>query len=132
VTEQGVEYTWPDAGPGLPDNIALAGQTLLVQASGSKLGFLGMADFGEQTATGTIFYTDGSTQTFTLTYPDWFADSVAGTNDQLVATGVVNGTFAGAHVGVYAAEVPLQSGKTVAAVTLPNDDDMHVFAMAAG
>ena len=132
VTAQGISYTWPDVGPGLPDNISLAGQTLLVQASGGTLGFLGTADFGKQTATGTITYTDGTTQTFTLTYPDWFADSATGTNDQLVATGVLNGTFAGTHVGVYAAEVPLDSGKTVAAVTLPNDSDMHVFAMNAG
>ena len=107
VTEQGLSYTWPDVPAGQPDNVETAGQTLLVNASGSTLGFLGMGDFGEQSATGTVTYTDGTTQSFTLTYPDWFTDSVAGTSDQLVATGVVNGTFAGHRGGVYAAEVPL-------------------------
>ena len=128
VTEQGLSYTWPDVPAGQPDNVETTGQTLLVNASGSTLGFLGMGDFGEQSATATVTYTDGTTQPFTLTYPDWFTDSVAGTSDQLVATGVVNGTSAGHQVGVYAAEVPLESGKTIAAITLPNDSHVHVFA----
>jgi beta-glucosidase len=132
ITEQGVSYTWPDVAAGQPDNAELGGQTLLVTGSGGTLGLLGMADFGEQSATGTISYTDGTTQTFTLTYPDWFTDSAAGTSDQLVATGTVNGTFAGHKAGVYAAEVPLQPGKTVASITLPDDGDMHVFATGTG
>jgi hypothetical protein len=132
VTEQGLSYTSPDVPAGQPDNVETAGQTLLVNASGSTLGFLGMGDFGEQSATGTVTYTDGATQSFTLTYPDWFTDSVAGTSDQLVAAGVVNGTFAGHRVGVYAAEVPLEAGKTVAAITLPTDTDVHIFSVSIG
>jgi hypothetical protein len=47
----------------------------------------------------------------------------------LVASGMVNGTFVRAKVGVYAAEVPLQSGKTIASIALPNDGNMHIFAL---
>lgn len=49
-----------------------------------------------------------------------------------MATGIVNGTFAGTHVDVYYASVPLQPGKTVASITLPNDGDMHIFAGGTG
>jgi beta-glucosidase len=135
VTEDGVSMTWPDVAAGQPDNVELQGQTLLLTASGSTLGLLGIGDFGEQAATGTITYTDGTTQTFTLTYPDWFTDAVTGTSDQLVATGTVNAvtsTYQGHKVGVYAAEVPLQPGKTIASITLPDDTDMHIFATSIG
>jgi len=130
VTTNGYTFTWPDVAAAEPDNIELEGQTLLTTGSGSTLGILGMADFGAQTGTGTITYTDGSTQSFTLTYPDWFSDGPAGTSVTLVASGTVNGTFAGTTVGVYLAQVPLQAGKTIADIALPNNGDMHIFAMA--
>jgi beta-glucosidase len=132
VTEDGVSLTWPDVAAGQPDNVETGGQSLLISGSGTTLGILGMADFGEHTDTGTITYTDGSTQSFTLSYPDWFTDGPDSTSDLLVAMGIVNGRYAGTHVGVYYAQVPLQAGETIASITLPNDGDMHIFALGTG
>jgi hypothetical protein len=43
------------------------------------------------------------------------------------------GSTLGAHqVSVYSATVPLAAGKTVASVTLPENFNMHVFAIATG
>ena len=133
VTEQGVTYTWPNVPAAQADNVAAGDQTVPVTGSGSSLGFLGMATNGTHTATGTILYSDGTMQTYTLTYPDWFANSAAGTSDQLVASGTLNGArFQGHVVGLYAAEVPIDPSKTVSAVVLPGDGDMHIFAISTG
>jgi hypothetical protein len=86
--------------------------------------------------TGTITYTDGSTQAYTLTFPDWFTDGVGGApGDQLAGSGTVNainGDFQGHPVGMYTSEVPLEAGKTVAFVTLPGNSALHIFAMSTG
>ena len=86
--------------------------------------------------TGTIIYCDGTTQTYTLTFPDWFTDGVVGAPaDQLVGSGTlssVNGDIQGHPVGLYAAELPLEAGKTVAFVALPDTGALHIFAMSTG
>jgi beta-glucosidase len=135
VTAQGVAFTWPDYAPGRADNLRAEGQTVAVAGSGTVLGFLGAGGFGTQSGTVTITYTDGSTQTATLSFADWYADSAV-SGGTVVATVPWNdapGSTLGAHqVSVYSATVPLQSGKTVASVTLPTNFNMHIFAMAAG
>jgi beta-glucosidase len=135
VTAQGVSFTWPAYAPGKADNIRAEGQTVAMQGTGTVLGFLGSGGFGTQSGTVTITYTDGSTQTATLSFADWYADSAV-SGGTVVATVPWNdapGSTLGAHqVSVYSATVPLQSGKTVASVTLPANFNMHIFAMAAG
>jgi beta-glucosidase len=119
------------------------GQTIDLSGSGTDLGFLGAGGFGTASRTGTITYTDGSTQAFSLAMPDWF-NNAAADGDQ-IATTTTSWNFASstqtAHpVSVYFASVPLQAGKTVASVTLPTVSTsagngvtaMHVFAMAIG
>ena len=135
VTAQGVAFTWPAYAPGRADNIHAAGQTVAFSGTGSTLGFLGTGGFGTQSGTVTITYTDGTTQTATLSLADWYADT-AQSGGTVVATVPWNdapGSTLGAHqVSVYSATVPLQSGKTIASVTLPTNFNMHIFAMAAG
>ena len=48
------------------------GQIIDVSGSGTKLGFLGAAGFGAASGTGTITYTDGSTQSYSLSMADWY------------------------------------------------------------
>ncbi|HEX3491205.1 MAG TPA: glycoside hydrolase family 3 C-terminal domain-containing protein [Streptosporangiaceae bacterium] len=134
VTAQGVSFTWPSAG-GF-DNLRAEGQTIaLGGAAGSVLGFLGAGGFGTQSGPVTITYTDGTTQTATLSMADWYADSAVpgGTVVATVPWNQAPGTTLGPHqVSVYSATVPLAAGKTVASVTLPTNFNLHVFAMAVG
>jgi len=135
VTAQGISFTWPHYAPGSFDNMRAEGQTIPVSGSGSTLGFLGSGGFGTQSGTVTIGYTDGTTQSATLTFADWYADNpVAG--GTIVATVPWNpapGSTLGAHqVSVYSAALPLAAGKTVASVTLPTNFNLHVFAVAVG
>jgi beta-glucosidase len=142
ATFGGTTFTWPSA-VGAPDNVIADGQTIDLSGSGTDLGFLGAAGFGAASGTGTITYTDGSTQQFSLAMADWYNNApVAG--DQ-IATTTTSWNFSSSTqvthpVSIYFASVPLQANKTVASVTLPTVsatagngiNAMHIFAMATG
>ena len=134
VTVGGVHFTWPATAPGAPDNISTLGQVVAFSGQGNTLGFLGAAVYGTQPGTGTVLYSDGTTQSFSISFGDWFGSSAPG--DQVVATlsdlhRSVAGK-AGHSVQVYFTSIPLQAGKRVVAVTLPNNSELHIFAMAIG
>ena len=128
---------------GTPNDVIADGQTIDLSGSGTDLGFLGAGAFGAASGTGTITYTDGTTQQFSLAMADWYNNApVAG--DQ-IATTTSSWNFASSTqtphpVSIYFASVPLQAGKTVASVTLPTVsasvgngiNAMHIFAIAVG
>jgi hypothetical protein len=136
VSYGGTTFTWPNAAPGTPDNVEANGQPISVSGTGTKLAFLGSSFSGTYGGTGTIFYDDGSTQEFSLSFSDWWTPAPT---DQVVAkapyinapTGRYNHT-----ANLYYSSVPLSAGKTVTAVALPPTGKvspaagMHVFAVA--
>jgi hypothetical protein len=142
ATFGGTTFTWPSA-VGAPNNVIADGQTIDLSGTGTDLGFLGAGAFGAASGTGTITYTDGSTQQFSLAMSDWYNNApVAG--DQ-IATTTTSWNFSSSTqvphpVSIYFASVPLQAGKTVASVTLPTVSAtvgngitaMHIFSMAIG
>jgi beta-glucosidase len=104
------------------------GQTVAVSGSG----------------TGTIYYTDGTTQTFTLDVGNFWDASGDGGNPSNTTAATVNYAnyptgSSGPTVYVFEQNVALEPGKTVEAVTLPDRGGVagcnpapHVFAMAIG
>jgi len=142
ITHDGVAFTWPNAAPGTADNIVAGGQTIGLSGLGAKLGFLGTGNNGPVTGTGTITYTDGSTQPFTLGFTNWWTNAALPGGDVLATVPYINtaGGKRNQQVSVYYASVLLQVGKTVQYVTLPDvskgasfgQSAMHVFAIAIG
>jgi beta-glucosidase len=143
VTHDGLTFTWPDAQPGTPDNVVANGQTIPVSGSGSTLGLLGAGDYGAAGGTGTITYPDSSTQPFDLTFPDWWSKTAPPGGDILATMPYINtptGQENQGGVSVYYVGVPLQKGKTVKYVTLPDisqaavqgQNAMHIFAVSIG
>ncbi|MFI1092604.1 glycoside hydrolase family 3 C-terminal domain-containing protein [Streptomyces sp. NPDC020917] len=142
VTHDGLTFSWPTTGTGKPDNIVASGQTVPLAGSGTTLGFLGTADYGNASGNGLITYTDGTTQTYTLSFNDWWSNSAPPGSDILATCTYFNKPAgkANQHVSVYAATVPLQPGRTVAYVTLPNIGPnaasgqvaIHLFSLAIG
>jgi beta-glucosidase len=142
ATFGGTTFTWPTA-VGTPDDVVADGQTIELSGSGTDLGFLGSSAFGAASGTGTITYTDGSTQSYSLVMADWF-NNAAVAGDQLATTTAswnFSSTTQVQHpVSIYFASVPLQADKTVASVTLPTVSAgvgngitaLHIFAMAIG
>ncbi|MCW2945061.1 MAG: Beta-glucosidase [Actinoallomurus sp.] len=119
-----VTYTWPAAPAGTPDNVVAQGQRIAVGKSGSSLSFLGSANNGSGSGTGSITYTDGSTAPFTLALTNWTPSTVLPA-DELVATApqwnrpANSGYPADVAVSVYSTTVPLTATKTVEYITLP-------------
>ena len=98
------------------------------------------------TESGTLHFTDGTSQAFTLTLSDW-TDTTAASGDTVVAkaayanqhTSTYNGSTAtvSGSFSVWADTVALPAGKTLASVTLPDlvassATSQHLFAIAVG
>jgi beta-glucosidase len=140
VNHDGLTFTWPNVQPSQPDNVVAGGQTFAISGSGSTLGLLGTGDYGEASGPGMVTYTDGTTQQFTLDFTDWWSNTAPPGGDILATLPYIhnNGGNFNQHVSIYYEGIPLQSGKTVKYVTLPNISQqavqgataMHVFAAA--
>jgi len=137
VTSGGVQYNWPSAAAGRPDNVVAAGQVLTVSpvAGATELGVMGSATNGPSSGPLTITYTDGTTQSATLGFTDWTAGSPSFGNGIAAAMPYRNsasGTSQQLGTKVFTTNIALQPGKTVASVTLPsraNQGLLHVFAL---
>ncbi|ACU71561.1 mannosyl-glycoproteinendo-beta-N-acetylglucosaminidase [Catenulispora acidiphila DSM 44928] len=144
LTAAGKTFTWPAAAAGTPDNYQAAGQTVAISGAGNSgsISFLGSATNGPSTGTATVHFTDGTSQSVTLSFSDWTLNggsaSVQSGNTVAVTTSYRDTTSGGRDgVSTYVfATSPrsLPAGKTVASVTLPsaaNQGNLHVFAIAA-
>jgi len=132
----GQVFTWPASAAGTPDNVEANGQAFDVTGSGTTLAFLGISANGPHTGTGTITYTDGTTQQFTLGFGDW-ANGSPPTGAQVAVTSAYGNSQSGTtswKTAVFYDPVTLASGKTVQSVTLPaaGSQPLHVFAAAIG
>jgi predicted alpha-1,2-mannosidase len=144
VTVDGIEYTWPDEPVATLDNIEAAGQTIPLNAPAhsSVIGLLGSStNAGSDGAggTGTINYTDGTTDPLPAKFSDWTlgAGGFPPLPGNFIAASMPYRNFTGDvrdNVGtnVFALEVPVNVGKTVSSITMPQatGGDMHVFAIS--
>ncbi|WP_370071621.1 NEW3 domain-containing protein [Streptacidiphilus sp. MAP5-3] len=134
VNANGLTFTWPTAAPGTPDNVSADGQEVTLTGQGSALGFLG-AEAGFVSGPVTVTYTDGTTSTGQLGFPNWccaptnaYGALTAFTTDHRnTPSGPAN---YGTSYGVFTNTVPLTPGKTVRSVTLPQEPAIHVFGLA--
>jgi len=140
VTSSGIAFTFPNVAAGTDDNTVAEGQTITMSGSGT-LGFLVSGSYGPASGTGTITYTDGSTQGYTLNAPDWFSTSPPSGGAVAVSSAYQNRqgntTYAGSG-DIFSETVALTAGKTIASVTLPSGGALttgtpavHVFAISA-
>ena len=135
-TSNGLTFTWPDAAAGSNDNIEADGRAFDVTGTGATLGFLGATANGAAAGTGTIVYTDGTTQQFTVGFGDW-ASTTPYPGGSVAVTAAYGNTSTGTTpwtATVFYDPVALQSGKTVQSVVLPaaGAAPLHIFAAAIG
>ncbi len=140
ATVGGVAFTWPSVAAGVSDNWSQAGQIVPVPAvSAGFLGFLGASVSGPSSGAATITYTDGSTQSITLTFSDWTlnngASKPASGNSIAATTPYYDTAVGGKHsvpAYVFMTAVRLMAGKIPLSVQLPttvNTGVMHIFAV---
>jgi len=147
VTVDGTTVQWPDVAAGQPDSVLAAGQTISIAdtSAATQLTILGATSGNDETGTGLIEYTDGSTQPYTLTLDDWFNNPDTASDTTAATAAYVNDSTGSGNNGVvghrshkarvFGVAIALQPGKTVSSVTLPNVATlpgvypMHVFAI---
>ncbi|WP_030802778.1 GH92 family glycosyl hydrolase [Streptomyces sp. NRRL F-2799] len=138
VTTGDLAFTWPDSPAGRPDNASAHGQSVELRDAATALAFVGSAVNGNQSAKATVTYTDGSTDTADLSFTDWTVGGGGGTvqyGNEVVAKAAYR-NVAGADkdpVATYVfATKPFAApdGKEIRSVKLPDDGDLHVFALA--
>jgi hypothetical protein len=145
ITASGKTFTWPNVSAGAADNYQAGGQTVAVSGSGAgtsgSIAFLGAATNGPSTGTATVKFTDGTSQSVTLSFSDWTLNGSTASvqaGNTVAATTPYRDTSSGGRdtvtTNVFATTpVSLPSGKTVASITLPasaNQGALHVFAIA--
>jgi hypothetical protein len=139
ITSGGLTYTWPNVSAGTEDNTVADGQDITIGASGSHIGFLLSASYGPASGFGVITYTDGTTQSYTLTSPDWWSTTPPSGGAVAVSGSYLNiqGNSQYTHsTDVFSEQVSINSSKTVASITLPDvgtvasgSATMHIFAV---
>jgi hypothetical protein len=139
VTSQGLSYTFPSVAAGTNDNTVTEDQTITMSGSGT-LGFLVSASYGPASGTGTITYTDGSTQSYTLTSPDWWSTTPPSGGALAISSAYQNrqgNTTYATSGNIFSETFALTAGKTVASITLPpggaltsGTPALHIFAIA--
>jgi Domain of unknown function (DUF5703) len=142
IDSSGLDFTFPDVAAGTPDNTVADDQRIDMSGSGSELGFLVSASNGPVTGTGTIVYSDGSTQSYTITAADWFSTDPPSGGAVAVQAAYQDrpgNTMFVHNADIFSVTVPLQPGKTVSSVLLPavgtlvsGQPALHVFALAIG
>jgi beta-glucosidase len=92
LSHAGTTFTWPG---GSPDNVEANGQAIALAGTGTALAFLGASTNGTQGGTGTVYYSDGTSQPFSLSFSDWWTPAPT---DQVVATAAyINDPVAGRY-----------------------------------
>ncbi|MDH6575292.1 NEW3 domain-containing protein [Kitasatospora sp. MAP5-34] len=134
VSAGALSFTWPSVAAGTPDNVAASGEAITLAGQGTSLAFLG-SETGTTSAPVTVTYTDGTTSTGQLGFPNWCCTPVTAYGAQTVITTDHRNTPSGpANYGisyrVFSNTVPLTAGKTVKSVTLPNQPAIHLFALS--
>ncbi|MFD7660897.1 glycoside hydrolase domain-containing protein, partial [Actinosynnema sp. NPDC059797] len=132
----GLAFRWPDSPAGRPDNAVADGQRLDV--TGTRLAFIGAATNGARAGTATVTFTDGSTAGVELGFSDWTLGGGGSTpsygNAVVATTPYRNQSGGGGEevaTHIFATKTyTAPEGKVLRSVTLPTDDDLHVFAVA--
>jgi hypothetical protein len=128
----GVTYDMPDASGTANNFVEAHGQQVLLPAGEyGALRLLGAAHNGDVVTTATVTYTDGSTASVPLALTDWAAGS--GRNGNTVEIAMAHRIKAGQGVDgppvqIFGTSLPLNSGKTVLSLTLPNDSRLEIYA----
>ncbi|MCX5208369.1 glycoside hydrolase family 27 protein [Kitasatospora sp. NBC_00240] len=131
----GSAFQWPGVGSGEPDSIVAKGQTI-THVVGNKLAFLGSSSGGDTSGTLTINYTDGTSSTATLGFPNWVTSNPTafGCSTAVDTTGRNAPTGPdqpSTHYVVSYCPITVTAGKTIKSFTLPDKPALHIFSVNA-
>jgi hypothetical protein len=129
--------------PALPDNVLANGQAILLPGHGSQISFLGAANNAPVSGTGTVYYTDGTSEAFTASVGNfWYAPGQNGNpaNTEVAAVNYANyPTGSSGHtIYLFSFSAAIDATKTIQAIVLPKVTGsvqgsaaaMHIFSIS--
>ncbi len=137
VEALGATLTWPSVPVGTPDNARAAAQAVRVDGSGERLVLLGSGVGYGAAGTATVHYTDGTSTSGQVGFPNWSFQEADAHGATLVASSTGRNRPSGYgdaayQYRVFAHSVALDPARTVDFVVLPANANLHVFALAVG
>lgn len=132
VTWGGVSYAAPDPTGTAANFVEARGQQMLLPGGKyASIRLVGAAHNGPVSTVVTVRYADGSTANVPVTVGDWAGSTPAGSTVVLDMPHRIKAGSGvdGPPVRLFGQSVPLDAGKTVYSVTLPNDPRVQVYAM---
>ena len=94
---------------------------IAVSGSGNALSFLGASTNGTQGGTGTVYFTDGTSEPFQLSFSDWWVPAPTTRSSRRRPTSTSRPAASTTPPACTSRRCRLQAGKSVAAVALPSD-----------
>jgi len=142
-----LSFTLPVVAAGKPDNVIGGGQTiaLALPTDTTKISLIGSGTQGNQNTSGTVTFTDGSSEALAMQFSDWTLGGNANGTPQYGNIVVAKSPYRlsgnnqdGAVPFLFAtAPYTIPAGKTIASITLPNQTGteteagrIHLFAVA--
>ena len=135
-----LHFTLPAVAAGQPDDATGNGQTIALDlpTDATSISFIGTGTEGDQDSTATVTFTDGTTATTPVQFSDW---TLGGDPNGTPSFGNIvvakcayrlSGTSRDSDQPFLFATAPyaIPAGKHIASVTLGQDGDLHVFAIA--
>ena len=115
--------------------VSCAGQNITLPAgSFGSLSFLASANSGSQSGTFTVTYADGSISNFTQSFSDWLSYSAFSGESSVVSMSYYDksdGTIVSGNTNrLYGYTFTLNPTKTLQSITLPNNTNIEILAMA--
>lgn len=133
-TALGADLVWPDVAAGEPDLVSASGQAIRLSGQGERLVVVGTGIGFGATGTATVFYTDGTSTSSTVGFPNWCCQATDAHGATLVAALAGRNTPAGYanaeyDYSVFAHAVTLDPTKEVELVVLPDNGGVHLAAL---
>lgn len=129
---QGVPFVLATIAPGDDNVLVCTGQTVHVKAGNyAELYVAGAAQWGDREGTINLGYTDGSAEDVKLFLTDWTNGNPQGGNIRFIATKKHNTVGVTGDASVWLARVPVDAGRRLRRITLPDNAFLKVFAITA-
>jgi len=117
--------------------VASGGETIRISGKGNALAFLGTGTSLSASAKASVHYTDGTTDTGTLGFPNWCCAATDSYGAKVAVTTLGKNTPDGpayptVSYRLFTKTLRTDPAKEIAAVTLPANAAVHVFAMTVG
>jgi hypothetical protein len=140
-----LHFVLPAVAAGAPDNAKGDGQTVPVSlpSDATRIAFIGAGTEGNQTASATLKFSDGSTQSVDMSFPDWTLGGGGTPPAQYTTVAATqyrldNGSQDSAKPYLFAAPaITLPAGKTLTGVIMPTQPGtekdqgrVHLFSIA--